>query len=113
MPNQEIDLATFDFDAVHTETVKKDTPIIRDVPANMVALAQKSWDNQERVTMTFRGQSPAFVTKFAETMKAAGDHTTPLTTVNVTHEANSIIVSFVAQVRRGAPKGSKRNGAGK
>jgi|SRR5215469_1680513 len=112
MATPDIDLGTFDFDTVHQETRDRNAPPVRDVPPNLVALAQKSWDDQTEVTFSFRKEGPAFATKFAETMKFAGDHTSPQTTVVVTHEVNSIVVKFVATVRRGR-RPDKKDGADK
>lgn len=106
MAKEAIDLATFDFDSIHREERKVDEPPKREVPANMVKLAQESWDGKKWITFSFRGQSQEFVTNFAETIKFAGDHTTPQTTVLVKHEENSIIVEFRATERRGRKPGA-------
>lgn len=110
MAKQEIDLTTFDFDTVHREERKVDEPVKRDVPANLVKLAQATWDEKKWTTFSFRDQGPEFATLFAETMKWAGDHTTPQTTVLVKHEANSIVVEFRATQRRGRKPTESDNG---
>lgn len=99
------DFSEFDFEAIHTETRKADTPVKRDVPANLVAMAQTSWDNQEWVILSFRGQKPKIAADFAETIKSAGDHTTPQTTILVKHDNDSIVVEFRATQRRGRKPG--------
>lgn len=109
MANQEIDLSTFDFDTIHREERKVDEPIKREVPPNLVALAQESWDERKWIKYSFRGQKPEFITNFAETMKFAGDHTTPQTSMIVKHEPNSIVVEFRATERRGRKPGKSGN----
>lgn len=102
--NVEIDLDSFDFDAVPTDQTENTNQVKRDVPASLIKLAQTAVDGNLRVTKTFRGQNQAFVTAFAEAMKFAGDHTTPQVTMKVLHEENSIVVTYYPTKRRGPGK---------
>lgn len=108
--NVEIDLNSFDFDAVPTTETENTNRVVREVPPNMIAMAQDALDRNVRVTKTFRGASPAFVTAFAETMKFAGDHTSPKSTMKVLHEDKSVVVTFYATKRRG-PGQKSENGS--
>lgn len=103
----QIDLGEVDFSSFVRTEQKVDEPVKRDVPANLVKLAQETWDERKWITLTFRGQTAEFVTAFAETMKQAGQHTTPETTVLVQHEENSIIVKFRATQKRGRKPGKQ------
>ena len=85
-----------------------DIAVVREVPDNMVAIAQKAWDEHKRYTLSFRGRSNEFITEFVKVMKFAGDHTTPLTTTTVVREPeDSIVVEIYSTQRRGRKVGSK------
>lgn len=107
----EWDLGDLDFSEdsdIHVEERDSNIAPTRIVPANMVALAQKSWDEKKTITLSFRGKPVEMVRDFAETMKFAGDHTTPPTTVKVAdREDDSIVVEFTATARRGRKPGDK------
>ena len=94
--------AAFDWaadDAIPEPTVlaTKDRPII-DVPSALVAIAQKSLNSGERLSFSFRGNEKK-ASAFAALMKAAGDHTTPQSTLTVVQEG--IVVKVRAGQRRG------------
>lgn len=111
-PAKDYDLGDLDFSEESEDFMidERDSgiPVARVVPANMVQLAQRSWDTKKTIILSFRGKSNQMITDFVETMKAAGDHTTPLTTTKVVREPeDSIVVEVTSTQRRGRKPGEK------
>jgi len=109
---------SFDYESDEVEVTEREaqTRSIPEVPASMVALAQKSWDGQKEMTLSFRGKDPQWVAQFAELLKSAGHYTKPQTSTLVTYKENSITVTFRSTERRGRKPGQtdpKANGAPK
>ena len=70
-----VDLSAMDFNAFPQEVIATKDRVKREVPANILAMAQASWEAKERRQITLRGQKPEVVTAFVEALKDAGDWT--------------------------------------
>lgn len=78
-----------------------------DVPDAIVALAQKSYDTQSLRQATLKTAAQA--AEFARLLKGAGDHTTPVTSMYVKQDGNS--VRYRAGNRRGRKAGDAETAA--
>lgn len=94
----DLNLAEIDFEEVAPATELTKKSVVREVPPNIVAIAQRVLDNQTRETRTFRGNE-ALAAKFEQAMKDAGNWTTPVS--SVTANRDGIVVTYSAGQRRG------------
>jgi hypothetical protein len=98
---------SLDFSGVQGKSVERlRARKVHPVPAPIVKLAQASYDADEVHEHEF--ETPERAAKFAELMKHAGDHTTPLSSVTVAHDpdkeagmSNPRLVRWRAGNRRG------------
>lgn len=88
-----------EFELPEVKEIESKTRAVIDVPAPIVALAQRSLTKGVRLEMSFRGQKPEVISEFVRYMKAAGDHTTPQSSTTVVQDG--IVVRFSAGQRRG------------
>lgn len=88
---------SFDWDEIDVTDTEVSSRQIIDVPAPLVALAQKSWDSQSLRQATLKTAEMA--AEFARLMKGAGDHTDPQTSMYVKQDGKN--VKYRAGQRRG------------
>lgn len=105
--SKDIDLGAIDFDEVApaSELTKKN--VVREVPPNILAIAQRVLDAQTRESRTFRGNE-AMAIAFEGALKDAGNWTSPPSSATVNRDG--IVVTYSFGQRRGRKAKAETNG---
>lgn len=97
-------LAAFDFTTADITVKPPKTRPVREIPANVVAFAQRLLDSKEKVALSFKGDLE-LATAFFRDIKDAGPHTTPPSTVVASQDG--IVVNVSVGEKRGRKGGEK------
>lgn len=100
-------MTDMNWDEIEVTDTEVSSRLIIDVPAPLVALAQKSWESKSLRQATLK--SAEIAAEFARLMRGAGDHTEPQTSMYVKQDGKN--VKYRAGERRGRKPGDSADSA--